>query len=360
MVQAKCLLFLLVLNSLTMCLSFSEEVVASSILVGSQPRIRCWARARSSSSELVDTATARRQQREEDATRVGLQFPFRSERRGRGAPSVAMKWRDAVKAAIMHGPLPPDVTLDAPHWWLPGMPLLPPADYMAPVPPKRKRDVSAEPKNDPAKRAYRRTPDEAKLWFQDFHAYQARVHGKSLAYNIRRAKHLVPELFGPVAPDTFRRWHDSGARDLGGRPPVELPPFALSRLANLTHAGSASASPLGSTSTAVCCASSTSNSSPERNGRGSFCPACSSHGNSRRLARAAGRARLTLQESVNFCSCASSTCAIASKSHRIASGTWTRQLCEWFQQASAGGPKKPSQPTSSPRAPSSRSRLLQT
>ena len=112
--------------------------------------------------------------------------------------------------------------------------LLPPADYMAPVPLKRKRDTSAEERS--TKRAYTRTRDEAKLWFQDFHAYQARVHGKSLAYNIRRAKHLVPELFGPLSPDTFRRWHDSGARDLGGRPPVELPPFALSRLANLTHA----------------------------------------------------------------------------------------------------------------------------
>ena len=88
----------------------------------------------------------------------------------------------------------------------------------------------------PTKRAYTRTPDEAKLWFQDFHAYQARVHGKSLAYNIRRAQHLIPELFGPLSPDTFRRWHNSGALDLGGRPPVELPPFALSRLANLTHA----------------------------------------------------------------------------------------------------------------------------
>ena len=59
-----------------------------------------------------------------------------------------MKWRDAVKAAITHGPLPPDVTLDAPYWWQPGMPLLPPADYMAPVPLKRKRDMSAEPKTD--------------------------------------------------------------------------------------------------------------------------------------------------------------------------------------------------------------------
>ena len=83
--------------SSTLC---GTEVVASDILVGAQPRIRCWARARSSSSELVDTATARRQQRVEDATRVGLQFPFLRERRGRGAPSVAMKWRDAVKASI--------------------------------------------------------------------------------------------------------------------------------------------------------------------------------------------------------------------------------------------------------------------
>ena len=58
-----------------------------------------------------------------------------------------------------------------------------------------------------------------KSWFVDFHAY-----------------HLVPELFGPVAPDTFRRWHDGCAPDVGGRPPVDLPPFALSRLANLTHA----------------------------------------------------------------------------------------------------------------------------
>ena len=74
-----------------------------------------------------------RQQRVENATRVGLQFPFRPERRALGAPSVAMKWRDAVKV------LPPDVTLDAPYWWQPGMPLLPPADYMAPVPLKRSR-----------------------------------------------------------------------------------------------------------------------------------------------------------------------------------------------------------------------------
>ena len=226
-VPGKCLHLIvsLFLNSLTV--GTAAEVVASDILVGAQPRTRCWARASSSSTELVDTATARLHRRVEDAACVGLQFPFRSERRGRGAPSIAMKWRDAVKAAIMHGPLPPDVPLDAPHWWQPGMPLLPPADYVAPAPLKRTRDTSAEPKTDPAKRTYMRISDVA---------HQARVHGKSLAYNIRRAKQLVPELFRPVAPDTFRRWHDGGAPDHRGRPPVDLPPLAFSRLANLTQA----------------------------------------------------------------------------------------------------------------------------
>ena len=90
--------------------------------------------------------------------------------------------------------------------------------------------------------------------------------------------------------------------------------------------------------------------SPPIIGRGSFFTACSYHGSSRRLAPAAGRARLTLQEIVNFCSCASSTCAIASESHRIASGTWTRQLCASIHQASVGGPKKPSQPIFASRA----------
>ena len=118
-----------------------------------------------------------------------MQFPFLPERRGRGAP-------------------------------------------MAPVPLKRKRDTSNEPKTDPMKRAYMLVPDEAKLWFVEIHAYQARVHGKSLACNIRRAKDLVPELFGPR---------------------TSLMP---------SQPCFVSASPLGSTSTAVCCASSASNSSP--------------------------------------------------------------------------------------------------
>ena len=106
------------LSLLTMCAAVSEEA-ASDILVGAQPCIMCWARARSSNSKVVDTATARRRQRVEDAARLGLQFPFRPERRCLRAPSVAMNWRDAVKAAIMHGPLLPDVTVDAPYWWQP-------------------------------------------------------------------------------------------------------------------------------------------------------------------------------------------------------------------------------------------------
>ena len=242
----------------------------------------------------------------------------------------------------MHGPLPPDVTLDVPHWWQPGMPLLPPADYMAPVPLKSKRDTSAEPKTDPAKRTYMRIPDETKLWFQDFHAYQARVHGKSLAYNSRRAKHLVQELFGPVARDTLRRWHDGGALDLGRpRGPATIRPFA-SREPHTCRRGQAQSQRHHLAARLPPCAARARHRIPaqERNGRGSFFRACSSHGNSRRLAPATGRARLTLPESVNFCSCASSTCAIASKSHRIASGTWTRQLCALFQQASVEGPKK--------------------
>ena len=44
--------------------------------------------------------------------------------------------------------------------------------------------------------------------------------------------------------------------------------------------------------------------------------------------------------SANSCSCASSTCAIASESRRIAYGTWMRRLCALSQQACVGGPKK--------------------
>ena len=68
---------------------------------------------------------------------------------------------------------------------------------MAPVPLKRKRDTSNEPKTDPMKRAYMRIHDEAKLWFVEIHAYQARVHGKSLACNIRRVLRELGIEFEP-------------------------------------------------------------------------------------------------------------------------------------------------------------------
>ena len=72
---------------------------------------------------------------------------------------------------------------------------------------------------------------------------------------------------------------------------------------------------------------------PTRHWSSSFFTACSYHGNSLRLATATRRVMLTLPENANSCSCASSTCALASESHRIACGTWTRQLCAWFQKS---------------------------
>ena len=90
--------------------------------------------------------------------------------------------------------------------------------------------------------------------------------------------------------------------------------------------GFVSASPLGSTHTAVCCASSASNSSPADVGRGSFCAACSNHG---RYARH----RPSETDIARTQTLAPSTCALASESHRIACGTWTRQLCAWFQKS---------------------------
>ena len=199
-----------------------------------------------------------------------------------------------------------------------------------------------------------RIPDEAKLWFVDFHAYQARVQGKSLAYNIRRAKHLVPELFGPVAPDTLRRLHDGGARDLGGRPPVDLPPFALSRLANLAHAVAAKLGLSVSTWQHV------------------LSELGIELGPDDRWARHFLR---SLQQSWKLA--ATHTRHRPSEAADIARERKLLQLlylCDrfkisqdrkWnldetavrrFQQASVGGPTKPNQPMSSPRAPSSRSR----
>ena len=77
-----------------------------------------------------------------------------------------MKWRDAVKAAIMHGPLPPDV------------------------------------------------------WY-------AAVASAAEAQTRRRRQSPRSEHTGP---DTFRRWHDSGAPDHRGRPLADLPHSPAARL----------------------------------------------------------------------------------------------------------------------------------
>ena len=153
---------------------------------------------------------------------------------------------------------------------------------------------------------------------------------------LRRAKQLVPELFGPVAPDTFR---NSGAPNAycASRPSMELPPFAISRLANLTHAVAARLSLSVPSWQHVCrrvLRELDMEFEPSSQWTRKFLR--SDDGSSRRLAPAAGRVRLTLPESATSCSCASSSCAVASESRRIAYGTWTRQLCARFQQASVG------------------------
>ena len=56
---------------------------------------------------------------------------------------------------------------------------------------------------------------------------------------------------------------------------------------------------------------------PTRHWSSSFCTACSYYGSSRRFATATGRVRLTLPQNANSCSCASSTCALASESHAL-------------------------------------------
>ena len=224
-------------NSLVM--GTAEEAAADDILVSAQPRIMCWARAGSSSTELVDTATAQRCQREEDATRVGLQFPFRPERRGRGAPSVAVKWRDTVKSAIMHGPLPPgDVTLDVPYWWQPGMPFVATSGLRgASAAEAQTRHVCCAEDRSREASIHARTRRS-----------EAVVRGLPRLSCLCPWQHVLLQhspgsaagagALGAAAPDTVRGWHDSGAPnvDTGGRPSMELPPFALSRLANLTHA----------------------------------------------------------------------------------------------------------------------------
>ena len=210
----------------------------------------------------------------------------------------------------MHGPLPPDVTLDAPHWWQPGMPLLPPADYRAPVPLKRKRDTS-EAKTDPAKRAYMRIPDEAKLWFQDFHTLIKRVSMASHSLTTFAGRSIwCRSSSGPWHPTHSADGTTAARLTTAADHPWRLPPFALSHLANLTHArrGQAQSQRPHLAARLPPCAARARHRirAQKRVERSSFFTACSSHGNSRRLAPAASRAadiareRNFLQLRVNY------------------------------------------------------------
>ena len=162
---------------------------------------------------------------------------------------------------------------------------------MAPVPLKRKSDMSAEP---PAKRTCMRVPDS---WTS------------TLVMRVSVARHSPTTFAGQSiwCRSSSGPWHPT--RSAGGTTAAHVTsaadrpwsyrhsPFRVLRTSLMpSRPGSVSASPLGSTSTAVCCASSTSNSSPSDIGRGSFYAACSCHGSSRRLAPAAGRVRLALPE----------------------------------------------------------------
>ena len=92
----------------------------------------------------------------------------------------------------------------------------------------------------------------------------ARVDSECKRWNL---EHVVLDLFSHFTLGKVQvRWLFVSCR---GSCPSNSP-FALSRLANLTHAVAArfvSASPLGSTTTAVCCTSLRSNSSPPEIGR---------------------------------------------------------------------------------------------
>ena len=58
------------------------------------------------------------------------------------------------------------------------------------------------------------------------------------------------------------------------------------------------------------------------------------------LAPATGRVRLTLPENATSCSCASSTCAIASDSRRIAHGTWNETAVRMVPSGERGWTKR--------------------
>ena len=96
------------------------------------------------------------------------------------------------------------------------------------------------------------------------HPPHARVDSECKRWNL---EHVVLDLFSHFTLGKVQVWWLFVS--CRGSCPSNSP-FALSRLANLTHAVAArfvSASPLGSTTTAVCCTSLTSNSSPPEIGR---------------------------------------------------------------------------------------------
>ena len=181
------------------------------------------------------------------------------------------------------------------------------------------------------------------------HPPHARVDSECKRWNL---EHVVLDLFSHITVGKVQdRWLFVSCR--GSRSPNS--PFSLSRLANLTHAVAARLSLSVTTWQHVYrrVRELDIEFEPTRHWTSSFFTACSYHGSSRRLATATRRVRLTLPENANSCSCASSTCALASESH---------QDCMWNPDETVVRlvPKKPSQPMSSPRAPSSRSHLLQT
>ena len=157
----------------------------------------------------------------------------------------------------------------------------------------------------------------------------ARVDSECKRWNL---EHVVLDLFSHFTVGKVQvRWLFVSCR--GSRSPNS--PFALSRLANLTHAVAARLRPSVTTWQHVhrrVLRELDIEFEPTTHWTSSFFTACSFHGSSRRLATATGRVRLTLPENANSCSCASSTCALASESHRIACGTQMRQLCAWFQK----------------------------
>ena len=162
-----------------------------------------------------------------------------------------------------------------------------------------------------------------------------------------KKEHVVLDLFSHFTLGKVQvRWLFVSCR--GSRSPNS--PFALSRLANLTHAVAARlrfSVPTWQLVHRRVLRELDIEFEPTRHWTSSFFTACSYHGSSRRVATATGRVRLTLPENANSCSCASSTCAL--------DFMWNLD-----ETAVHLVPEKPSQPMSSPRAPSSRSNLLQT